>query len=398
MRSRFARGLLVGAVFAAVGVSGVLLAQSELQLTSRRAAVRAFDLHAREAVDLFGELQAGQQAYAAVGQGVAYWMPKVESMAAGAEKMIGDLQQSPISAGTRAPLDRAAAALADFIDADTRAREHIRRHDSLMASNVIFSVGREAARAAALEIEQARLAEHQAYDAEEAVTRRRELLILAGSASLMVLVVLLLAPIPRGRETYMGVALEEAPATPAAATPLPSTRAPAPGADAPSSSTPTSAAAPVLAAAAQLCTDFGRVTDLTGLQGLIGRVADVMDASGLVVWFGSITGADMRPVLAHGYSEQALGRMPPVRRSDENAAAAAYRTGTLQIVMSHDHRSAGAVIAPVLTSGGCIGVLSAEIQGGGEASASVQALATIFASQLASVLAATEEQRKQIDG
>ena len=213
----------------------------------------------------------------------------------------------------------------------------------------------------------------------------------------MALAVLLLAPIPRPREMQPAVALDGAPGPAAAAAPLPSTRAPMPADDVPSPSTPTSAAAPVLAAAAQLCTDFGRVTDLTGLQGLIGRVADVMDASGLVVWLGSIAGADMRPVLAHGYSEQALGRMPPVHRSDENAAAAAYRTGTLQIVASREHRSPGAIIAPVLTADGCIGVLSAEIQGGGEASASVQALATIFASQLAGVLATTEDRQKRVD-
>jgi hypothetical protein len=39
---------------------------------------------------------------------------------------------------------------------------------------------------------------------------------------------------------------------------------------------------------------------------------------------------------------------------------------------------------------GCIGALSAEIRGGGEASDRVQALASIVAAQLASVLVATQ--------
>jgi GAF domain-containing protein len=53
------------------------------------------------------------------------------------------------------------------------------------------------------------------------------------------------------------------------------------------------------------------------------------------------------------------------------------------------------VAAPLLSSEGCIGTLSAEIRGGGEASDSVQALATIFAAQLAGVIATTPEASEQ---
>ncbi len=83
-----------------------------------------------------------------------------------------------------------------------------------------------------------------------------------------------------------------------------------------------------------LATDFGRVRDLDELTRLLGRAADVLDASGLMVWMGDASGGDLRPVLAHGYSSQMLARIPPVPRSADNAAAAAYRSGTLQIVLS----------------------------------------------------------------
>ena len=43
-------------------------------------------------------------------------------------------------------------------------------------------------------------------------------------------------------------------------------------------------AGPVLRAASQLCTDFGRVSDLDELKSLIGQAADLMDASGIVIW------------------------------------------------------------------------------------------------------------------
>jgi hypothetical protein len=126
---------------------------------------------------------------------------------------------------------------------------------------------------------------------------------------------------------------------------------------------------------------------LEDLTMLLERAAEVMDASGLVVWLGGTTGGDLQPVLTHGYSEQMRARMPNVPRSGDNAAAAAYRTGQLQIVMSRPGVSSGAIVAPILAPDGCVGALSAEIRHGGEASESVQALAAIFASQLAPVLA-----------
>ena len=138
-------------------------------------------------------------------------------------------------------------------------------------------------------------------------------------------------------------------------------------------------------AAADLATDFCRVRDLDDLSGILTRAAEAMDATGLVVWIGNLTGDDLRPLLAHGYSEQTLSRMPPVARTDTNAAAAAYRSGRLQIVVSTP-TSSGALVAPILVPGGCIGALSAEFRSG-ETSDSLQSLATILAAHLATILA-----------
>ena len=46
----------------------------------------------------------------------------------------------------------------------------------------------------------------------------------------------------------------------------------------------------------------------------------------------------------------------------------------------------GAVVAPILSADGCVGVFSAEIRGGAETSQGVQALAGIIAAHLASVV------------
>jgi hypothetical protein len=148
------------------------------------------------------------------------------------------------------------------------------------------------------------------------------------------------------------------------------------------------AVAPVLKTAALLCTDFACMRDVRDLQQLLARAGDVMDATGLIVWLGTPDRAQLQPVLSHGYSDATRARLPNVPRAANNAAAAAYRSGDVQIVLSRPGGPKGAVVAPILGSQGCIGALSAEIRGGGEASESVQALAAIVAAQLAGVLTA----------
>jgi len=90
-----------------------------------------------------------------------------------------------------------------------------------------------------------------------------------------------------------------------------------------------------------------------------------------------------------------LSRLPPLPRSADNAAARAFRTGQFQIVLARPGTSEGAVVAPLLTPAGCVGVISAEIRGGGETSDVVQALAAIFAAQLANVVHVTPQSHEQ---
>jgi hypothetical protein len=108
---------------------------------------------------------------------------------------------------------------------------------------------------------------------------------------------------------------------------------------------------------------------------------------------GSPQGTDLKPVLTHGYSPQVVARLAPVPRSANNAAAAAYRSGTLQVVPSQPF-SSGAIVAPILSPEGCIGALSAEFRGA-EVSEPVQAFATIVAAHLAGVLGASAAEAGQ---
>jgi hypothetical protein len=369
MRFSAARLTLGAAAWIALGAAVFLLSRSEQQIISQTSALRAFDQHAREASDALADLRAAQQAYVAAGQGVAFWMPKVAATAAAAATALELLRQSA-SPGARTALDEATATTEEFGNIDRRARDYLKSGEQLMAADVIFTEGGDAAATAARQVETARLAEHQASDVSQAATRKQQAVTIAAAAALAGVIVLALIPMPRSSASS-GAADTGLSITP----------------HAPLAPPPPVASATVLKAAAALATDFGRLRDLEDLRQLLGRSADMMDASGLMVWIGNAAGADLRPALAHGYNPQMIERLPPVPRSGDNAAAAAYRLGTLQIVLSHPGSSSGAVVAPILSPDGCIGALSAEIRGGGETSEAVQAVAVIVAAHLAGVLA-----------
>jgi hypothetical protein len=374
------------ATLVAVGAAAFFLFQTEQQIARLKSTLRAFDVRAREATT----------AYVAEGQGVDYWMPKVASLHQSITGTLAALRQSPVSDGASTALDEAVATVAEFGNVDRRTRDYVTSEQKLMAADVIFTEGGEAVANAARQIETARLAEHQAADLAEMALRKKEALAAGAAAGFTVLVVLLLMPRPRVEvEEPVTAGLSIAPARAAASVPTAAMSAKAPKA-APAASRAqaleTSVAtrhAIALKAAASLATDFGRVRDADEMTRLLGRAATLMDASGVVIWLGTTSGTELAPMLAHGYGAQALSRMPRVPRSADNAAAAAYRTGQMQIVLSRPGGNAGALVAPILAADGCIGALSAEIQGGGEASESVQALSTIVAAHLATVLAAS---------
>ena len=365
----------------AIGAAAFLLIRSEQQLSQQTAALRAFDQHARDASAALVDARVGQQAYVAAGQGAAFWIVKTAAAIQAATDELTALRQAAGAAALTA-LDEASATVIEFSGIDKRARDYLKSGQQLMAGDVIFTEGSEAAATAVRQIETARQAQHQEADIETARRpQAKQTLTASVAAGIVILIVLLLIPVPRAKAAE--AARRRRPVD-SIAPPFRATRAtPAPPRPADDRRR---AGGSLLKAATDVVTEFGRVRDLDELTRVLGRAAEVMDASGLMVWVGSPAGGDLRPVLAHGYSAAMIARIPPVPRSADNAAATAYRSGMLQIVLSHPGGSSGAVVAPILSPEGCIGALSAEIRGGGETSESVQALAAIFAAQLAGVL------------
>jgi hypothetical protein len=148
-----------------------------------------------------------------------------------------------------------------------------------------------------------------------------------------------------------------------------------------------------LTATARLCADLARVGDAADLPPLLERAARILDASGLIVWVADRSGTMLFPMLAHGYAPKVLARMGSIARDADNAAAAAYRHGELRTV-SAQGTLPGALVAPIITAQGCVGVLAAEMRQGGEREGAAQAIAAILAAQLATfvtVLPAAQE-------
>jgi hypothetical protein len=409
MRSRAARLTFCVVAWAALAAAGFFLIQAETQISQRREAFRAFDQHAREATDALADMRAAQHAYLAAGQGVAFWMPKVAALLGDVARDVDRLRASAASGEAGASLIEAAANITEFTNVDRRARDYLQSGQTLMAGDVVFTEGGETAALAARQVESARLAERRTLDASEAAVRRQEAIVLGAAAGLGALVMAMLAFAAPGKARVEATANAGASRTeaspeprsdlvlrdpvPPPKAPTKTTADPAPQEITPIPSAPAGAkgglprgSVPLLKAAADLCTELSRVNDAGELQRLLARAADIMDASGLVVWIGSPAGADLRPALTHGYPDQVLARMQTVPRSASNAAAAAYRTGALQIVLKRPG-SNGAVVAPLLSPEGCVGAFSAEILSGSETADCVQALAAIFAAQFAVVLA-----------
>jgi hypothetical protein len=378
MRSRAAKLTLSALVSAALAAAAFFVVETEQQILGRRAAALRFDERVRAIDRALAGVRAGQQAYIAAGQNPEAWIPRVATLSGEAAQAIDDLRAIAETPDARTSLMEAAATIIDIGQVDRRAVGYIKSGQEVMAADVVYSEGSQTVAQAANQVDAARALEQQGLDVAERESRRRQAYV-AGAAGLLSMGTLLLFAVapPKVVETVREERVE-APTAPAADQEEWAIRIQN---DVPRHSAPT------MIAAADICTELGRVNEQADLIKLLGRAAELMDASGIVIWMGNPAGGDLRPALTYGYPPQTVARMPAVPRNAGNAAAAAYRSAALQIVLTRPGASSGALVAPLLTPDGCIGALSAEIRGRGETSDTTQALVVLFAAQLASVLA-----------
>jgi hypothetical protein len=137
---------------------------------------------------------------------------------------------------------------------------------------------------------------------------------------------------------------------------------------------------------ALLCTRLARAIDVCEVTPVLEDAAGVLHALGLTLWVRDQWGYELTPVFAHGYSTELTARLGRVSRDSDNAIARAFRTSEARVVDGGDVTT-GAVVVPLLTSGGCVGVLALELQYGDERLECVRIAATILAAQLSTLIA-----------
>ena len=364
MQTRLAR-TVIAIIGVAIGLGAAyLLKDLDTQTNTQRANAELLRERARALTATIGDLRAAQFAYAAEGQGKTFWLAHVAGLLPTVQRQMTDLRGSLTAASAHEALDPAAAALENFATIDARVKEYVAAGNLLLAAELIFSDSLEATSTASSRITAAVAVEMQAREMAIGELRRRQAIVAGGAASGLVFLLIVLA-----LGAARTVAAVEAPAAPPVEAvkfemPLPPRAKPA--------------ITPKLITTARLCSDLARVNETRELPQLL-------EASGIIVWVADEATHELRPVMAHGYAEQVVGRMGGIPCNANNAAAAAYRTSQLRSVAG-ENGALGAIVAPLMRADGCIGVLSAEMRGGSEKDESSQALASIFAAQLATIV------------
>ena len=377
-----------------------------ISIDTARARIAALDAAAAKADLALMEVAASERGYVAPGQGLDFWTVRVDEALATADAALIRMQSTAGSTAAIAQLGSAMSRLDDLSVMDGRARQYARGGRPAMASDLIFADGYEMIAAARSETAAAAAAERNAISAPLARDARIHMASVAALAVCVLLPLLLLLRAPRPEQPQPVATLLEplpirvpAPATAAAdesigaaldaslegLDPLPASPASPALPAAPAS--PASPASPVnLSQAADVCVDLARLLDARDLQAVLARLAGVLEADGLIVWMTDAAGQTLAPAVTHGYAPGLVARLGALPVDADNATADAWRSKTMQVIAANGNHP-GALAVPLLTSGGCAGVLAVELRDGKERASDVQSLARIVAAQLASSIA-----------
>lgn len=374
-------GLIVGFILIALLGLGGNFALDMYRRDGRVTATRVNnDLRAAE--QGLADLGAAQASYIAAGQNIEAantWMNTATALAVQLESAVANLNATSASVGARAHYS-AATPLVDAITAtDRKARGLVGTGQSLVAADVVLIEGAETVRQLKTELASARDAEMNSFE-----TKASQLgwINLGGNAAVMLIGLILLVTAARRSSSApveTGLSLnspEVAPAHPAPA---------APAHLAPEHLSTFSPAHLDLSGAADLCVELGGVQSGDQLAALMSRAATVLEAKGLVLWVSEAGGGMLRPTMAHGYSDRVLQRMGTLSADGDNVTSLAFRTRQPQVVRGSIDGQ-GALAVPLITGGGCVGVLAAEVQGAKPGDARF-AIARIIAAQLSTLVA-----------
>ncbi len=390
MRKRATRIAL--ALILAVGLTaaGYQIVTLERRQVSVAAAHDGFEELAVSVGSRLGSLQTAQQAYVAAGQGLEFWMQQASSILDGLSLDLVELKRLSSTQESATAVGVVSQTIDNFIQLDERVRDYATNGQVLMASDIIFTDGIEMIQGATEFLTMARDDERRRAVGlrQEAEGGQMMMVAGAGAGSLLIALLLLVTGTGAASDRTAAEAGSEEASEPLAHDHVGLSLGPI--------RPDVGAAGDALTGAAALCADLARVQDATDLPPLLERSVKVLDGSGLIVWLTGHGAEPLRPILTHGYSAETVRRIGSIRRDADNATAAAFRDASLKTVAGDDAAS-GAIVAPLVTGRGCIGLLAVEIPPGVALDETRQSVARILASQLALLLAeqpAGESQRR----
>lgn len=390
-------------LLAAIVVTGVVAWRSTVN-ERHRAAIRAeaatSDTTAADTLNGLADLRASLHAYVAPGQNQELWSSRAATLLKSIRTSILDVDAAatiaghPLAAQTIDDLDR-------LTSSELRARAAVQAGQPRLAGDIIFTDARDRIDAITAQVAAARKTMARAASSADVGITNAQSLLAGALLAIWLVTAVLLVPLPpqkpqapahrmeRGRVDPLDLSLQE-----------PSGEQPVRAEEIPPLEVSRSAEArseggvpsdgPALSSLASLCSDLGRVSNVGDLDALMKRGADLLGASGLVVWVASRDGMHLDPAAIHGYGAAAIASIP---LSEENITVSAFTTAAATRAAAGQGRAAVAV--PLASASGTVGVLAAEMTRERDLDI-VTALATVMAAQIATLFqppAPTTDQR-----
>lgn len=397
--------LRLGVFTALLGValaSGYWVTLLHQQIDDVRGGEREFAENAWAVTVSLSEFRTAAQAYVAADSGHASWAERIAARTDAALAGLAELTRLATASGATRAVEAAAEAIGDLQSVDAASRQHVAAGEPELALDLLLSEGAEFGGEAADHVGRALTLERGAREAAAArhsSIQAQAFAAAVGSGILAALMMLVTALTGAGRDdanagSEPAEAVGDEAGAPSATgsslldLTLAEEQAVEPGPPPLSDRAPEPAVAELdLPEAAVICTDLGSLSSASDLPELLGRAAEVLNASGMIVWVSDGSGETLRAAVGHGYSPAMLARLGAIPHDSENATASAYREGRLHVVPA-DSSGSGAIVAPLVSPVSCFGVLSAELREGWEARRDVQSLTRIIAAQLATIVAA----------
>jgi hypothetical protein len=406
MKNKALRLVLVLVAIVSFAAAGYFSYVTRQLNESSRDALAGFEADAGKVNGLLGDVLAGLPAYVSPGQGLGYWSERTEGLLQSLSAAVKGLERPETVAAASQEIGALEESVVMMGQYNGRVRLLLESERTSDAAHLIFSDAGQLAATARGALAKAVAVQGQSMRTEIARRDRLATYALAAAVllSIAVLFLLLSAPaaehdrkaphpaVQHSAELDLDIRPGDDAASPArpggpSVVGLPREAGPVSGESVivPSAVAPAVLPERSLADAARLCTDLAQVSDTSQLRHLLGGAADLLDATGIVIWLGGVNGSRLQPAFSHGYQPQALARMQAIERDDPNAVSAAYRTAALQVVEAGEEGTS-AIVMPLLAPSGCVGAMAVEVRRGAEMDPNLHALGQLVAAQVATLM------------